>query len=196
MLVISELFTLHCSGFRIWYEIVNGFYKKSKEQRLGCNKMISLSSFSVLHAAHYRIRVETACIQFEENSYYYQWVPLWNKKYILVSLVIPYIRVLDETLTGLGGWWWPHSPLMPITAVCWPFLPSLLLCGLHGTLQGGLEGLKLVQCLLQKKASHKLLQIRSFLIVLKIELKKEKKKKEKKKKKWQKQPASFELGLT
>lgn len=65
------------------------------------------------------------------------------------------------------------TPLLtPFTAagqkVCSPLLPGLLLRGFHGTLQGALEGLKLVQCFLQKKASHKLLQIRSFLIVLKV----------------------------
>lgn len=64
------------------------------------------------------------------------------------------------------------QPLSPVTAagqkVRSPLLPSLLLRGFHGTLQGALEGLKLVQCFLQKKASYKLLQIRSFLIVLKI----------------------------
>lgn len=69
------------------------------------------------------------------------------------------------------------TPLLtPFTAAgqkfCSPLLPSLLLRGFHGTLQGALEGLKLVQCFLQKEASHKLLQIRSFLIVLKMTLKK------------------------
>lgn len=58
--------------------------------------------------------------------------------------------------------------------VCSPLLPGLLLRGFHGTLQAALEGLKLVQCFLQQKASHKLLQIRSFLIVLKMVLKKKK----------------------
>lgn len=60
--------------------------------------------------------------------------------------------------------------------VCSPLLPGLLLRGFHGTLQAALEGLKLVQCFLQQKASHKLLQIRSFLIVLKMVLKKKKRK--------------------
>jgi len=62
----------------------------------------------------------------------------------------------------------PHRLHTAGQKVCSPLLPSLLLRGFHGTLQGALEGLKLVQCFLQKKASHKLLQIRSFLIVLKI----------------------------
>lgn len=66
----------------------------------------------------------------------------------------------------------PHPLPCSWRGACSPLLPGLLLRGFHGTLQGALEGLQLVQCLFQKKASHKLLQIRSFLIVLRITWKK------------------------
>lgn len=88
------------------------------------------------------------------------------------------------SLYQISGWnvkWWVvkfHGDVTPeplpcsCRGVCSPLLPCLLLRGFHGTLQGALEGLQLVQCLLQKKASHKLLQIGSFLIVLGITWKK------------------------
>lgn len=77
-------------------------------------------------------------------------------------------KAVLEVLSDLA----PHPLPCSWRGACSPLLPGLLLRGFHGTLQGALEGLQLVQCLLQKKASHKLLQIGSFLIVLRITWKK------------------------
>lgn len=49
-----------------------------------------------------------------------------------------------------------------------PFLPCLLSCGLHGTLQRALKRLQLARCLLQQKPSHKLLQVCGLLVILHV----------------------------
>lgn len=47
-------------------------------------------------------------------------------------------------------------------------LASLLSCGFHGTLEWALKWMKLIGCLLQQEAGHKLLQVGGLLIILSI----------------------------
>ena len=45
-------------------------------------------------------------------------------------------------------------------------LASLLSGGFHGALQGTLQGMELIGCLLEQEAGHKLLQMGGVLILL------------------------------